>query len=68
VRAPDENEIGYFRLPADGRISVFEIYRVAFDENGDRIRLTVTVYPADRNRFRINVGDVPVVTTSIDEG
>lgn len=68
VRAPDENEIGYFRLPADGRISVFEIYRVAFDENGDRIRLTVTVYPADRNRFRINVGDVPVGTTSIDEG
>lgn len=60
VRAPDENEIGFFRLPPDGRISVFEIYRTAFDEDDERIRLTITVYPADRNRFVINVGDVPV--------
>jgi GntR family transcriptional regulator len=38
---------------------VFEIYRVAFDQNGGRFRLTITVYPADRNRFVINVGKVP---------
>jgi len=38
---------------------VFEIHRLGFDENGDRIRLTITVYPADRNRFRVNVGKVP---------
>ena len=60
VRAPDENEIGFFKLPPDGRISVFEISRIAFDEHGDPIRLTLTVYPADRNRFVVNVGDVPV--------
>jgi GntR family transcriptional regulator len=60
VRAPEEVEIGFFRLPADGRISVFEIYRTAFDEDGHRIRLTITVYPADRNRFVFNVGDAPV--------
>jgi GntR family transcriptional regulator len=59
VRAPDEGEITFFRLPTDGRVSVFEIYRVAFDGNGDRIRLTITVYPADRNRFINYFGKVP---------
>jgi GntR family transcriptional regulator len=60
VRSPDENEIGFFRLPADGHVSVVEISRTAFDEDRNPIRLTITVYPADRNRFVINVGDVPV--------
>jgi GntR family transcriptional regulator len=59
VRPPDADEAWFFRLPADGRISVFEIFRIGFDENGNRIRLTVTVYPADRNRFRVEVGKVP---------
>jgi GntR family transcriptional regulator len=59
VRRPDENETGFFKLPADGRISVFEIYRVGFAQDGNRLRLTITVYPADRNRFLVNVGDVP---------
>jgi GntR family transcriptional regulator len=59
VRPPEQDEAWFFKLPADGRISVFDIRRVGFDENGNRIRLTVTVYPADRNRFRINVGAVP---------
>lgn len=59
VRAPDENETSFFKIPADGQVPVFEVYRVAFDEQGNRIRLTVTVYPADRNRFIINVGAVP---------
>lgn len=59
VRPPDENEARFFRLPADGRISVFEIHRLGFEKNGNRIRLTITVYPADRNRFRVNVGNVP---------
>ena len=60
VRPPDENEARFFRLPADGRISVFEIHRLGFEKNGNRIRLTITVYPADRNRFRVNVGEVPI--------
>jgi GntR family transcriptional regulator len=59
VRAPDETEAWYFRLPADGRVSVFEIYRVGFDQKAERIRLTITVYPCDRNRLRVNVGEVP---------
>jgi len=59
VRPPEADEAWFFRLPADGRISVFEIHRVGFDKDGNRIRLTVTVYPADRNRFRVEVGKVP---------
>ena len=59
VRAPDEMETAFFKLPADGRVSVFEIFRVAFDQRGDRFRLTATMYPADRNRFVINVHNVP---------
>ena len=59
VRPPDENEVRFFKLPADGRVPVFEIYRVAFDKTGKRLRLTVTVYPSDRNRLRVDVGEVP---------
>jgi DNA-binding GntR family transcriptional regulator len=59
VRPPEADEAWFFRLPADGRVSVFEVHRVGFDEDGTRIRLTVAVYPADRNRFRVEVGTVP---------
>jgi GntR family transcriptional regulator len=65
VRPPDETEAWFFRLPADGRISVFEIHRVGFDKDDNRIQLTITVYPADRNRFRINVGKVPPRLTAV---
>jgi GntR family transcriptional regulator len=59
VRPPDYREAAFFRIPADGQIPVFEIYRIAFDDCGDRIRLTITIYPADRNRLVTNVGAVP---------
>ena len=59
VRPPDESEARFFNLPADGRVSVFEIYRVGFDKDGNRFRLTITVYPSDRNRLRVDVGQVP---------
>jgi GntR family transcriptional regulator len=58
-RAPNEIETAFFGLPGDGHIQVVEIRRLAFDQNENRIRLTVTVYRADRNRFVINVGRVP---------
>lgn len=60
VRPPEADEAWFFKLPPDGRISVFEIHRVGFAKDGTRIRLTVTVYPADRNRFRVEVGKVPL--------
>ena len=59
VRRPNEHEAAFFRLPVDGRVPVFEIWRVSFDETGQRFRLTITVYPVDRNRLRIDVGAVP---------
>jgi len=59
VRSPDPNEVGFFRLPADGRVSVFEIFRTAFDQAAAPMRLTVTIFPADRNQFIVNVGNVP---------
>jgi GntR family transcriptional regulator len=59
-RAPDEAETAYFDLPADGHIQVAETRRIAFDQDENRIRLTITSYRADRNRFVINVGNVPL--------
>jgi GntR family transcriptional regulator len=61
VRAPDANETTFFKLPDDGRVSVYQIFRVGFDASGDRLRLTVTIYPADRNRFLVKVGKVPAM-------
>jgi GntR family transcriptional regulator len=59
VRAPDETETGFFKLPDDGRVAVIETRRAGFDQAGQPFVLTVSVYPADRNQFVINVGDVP---------
>jgi len=59
VRTPDANEANFFRVPDDGRIAVFETFRTSFDESGEPLRLTVTVYPTDRNQFVVNVGEVP---------
>jgi GntR family transcriptional regulator len=63
VRAPDLNETAFFRLPSDGRVAVIEIRRTAFKESGEPLRLTVTVYPADRNQFVMTAGDVPRETS-----
>jgi len=59
MRAPNPNEIAFFRIPPDGRIAVFEIFRTAFDQTGTPMRVTVTIFPADRNQFIVNVGQVP---------
>jgi GntR family transcriptional regulator len=59
VRPPDEIELTFFAIPDDGGVSVFEIHRVAYDANQTPYRLTVSVFPADRNAFVINVNDVP---------
>jgi GntR family transcriptional regulator len=60
VRPPDETETKFFKLLPDGRVSMFEITRVAYEGSGRRpFRLMVTVYPSDRNQFVINVGDTP---------
>jgi GntR family transcriptional regulator len=55
ARAPDENEQKLFSLAHDA--SMFEIFRTAFDQNGVPMRVTVTVFPTDRNQFIVNVGE-----------
>jgi GntR family transcriptional regulator len=57
ARGPDANEQVFFGLAHDA--SVFEIFRTAFDEQEKPLRVTVTVFPADRNQFIISVGKVP---------
>lgn len=59
VRAPNPIEADFFKLPSDGRVSIFEITRTAYDGNSHPMRVTVTVYPADRNQFDISNGMVP---------
>ena len=58
ARVPDTNEQSFFELAHDA--TVFEIFRTGFDQVGTPLRVTVTVWPADRNQFIVNVGDVPV--------
>jgi GntR family transcriptional regulator len=57
ARTPDVNEQSFFGIEHDA--TVFEIFRTAFDAAGRPVRVTVTVFPADRNQFIVNVGDVP---------
>jgi GntR family transcriptional regulator len=57
ARTPDRNEQAFFGLAHDA--TVFELFRTAFDQTGTPLRVTVTVFPTDRNQFIINVGDVP---------
>ncbi len=59
VRVPDRPEAAFFKLPEDGSVPVFETFRTAFDDNDKPYRLTVSVFPADRNQFVVNVGAVP---------
>jgi GntR family transcriptional regulator len=59
VRSPNPTEAEFFKMPSDGRIPMYEITRTAYDGNGQPMRVTVTVYPGDRNQFILNVGNVP---------
>jgi GntR family transcriptional regulator len=66
ARVANSHESAFFDLPEDGQVAVFEISRVGFDENGNPIRLTVTVYPADRNYLAYDEGQVPTNLRPLD--
>jgi len=59
MRAPNPAEADFFKLPPDGRVPMYEVTRTAYDGNMQPMRLTVTVFPADRNQFIVDVGAVP---------
>jgi GntR family transcriptional regulator len=56
-RAPDDNEQKFFDI--SHAASVFELYRTGFDQNGEPMRVTVSIFPIDRNQFIYDVGDPP---------
>lgn len=55
ARLSNEQEQEAFEIGHNS--TVFEIFRTAFDQNNNPMRLTVTVCPTDRNQFIVNVGD-----------
>jgi GntR family transcriptional regulator len=59
VRPANAPEMTFFKLPDDGSVAILETLRTAYDGEGSPFRLTVSVFPADRNHFTIYVGEVP---------
>ncbi len=66
ARVANSHESAFFDLPEDGQVAVFEISRVGFDEDSKPIRLTVTIYPADRNYLAYDEGQVPANLAALD--
>jgi GntR family transcriptional regulator len=64
ARTPTGEERAFFSLSNKVQVAIFEFRRTSYDENGTPIRHTVTVYPADRNQFEMEAGDVPERTPS----
>jgi GntR family transcriptional regulator len=64
ARVPDKNEQAFFGMAHDA--TVFEIFRTGFDQTGTPLRVTVTVWPADRTQFIVNVGKVPDLEYEVD--
>lgn len=55
ARRPDTVEQSFFRIAHDSM--VFEVFRTGFNQRKEPMRVTVTVFPTDRNQFILNVGD-----------
>lgn len=56
VRAPTPGEATRFGLPEDGRIAVFETRQMGVDPSHKPVRVTITIYPSDRNTFSMETG------------
>ena len=56
VRAPTPGEATAFQLPEDGRIAVFETRQTGMDTDDKPVRVTITIYPSDRNTFSMDTG------------
>jgi GntR family transcriptional regulator len=55
ARSPDFTEQQFFGISHDSM--VFEVFRTAFDQHKTPMRVTVTIFPTDRNQFIVNVGE-----------
>jgi len=56
VRAPTPGEAGRFGLPEDGRIAVFATRQMGVDPEENPVRVTISIYPSDRNTFSMETG------------
>ena len=59
VRPPSANERAFFNLSDRVQVAMLDVRRTGYDEEGNPIRVTVTVYPGDRNQFEMEAGKVP---------
>jgi GntR family transcriptional regulator len=59
ARPPTAEERTFFGLSDKVLVAIFEFRRTSFDQQGIPIRFTVTVYPADRNQFEMEAGEIP---------
>lgn len=59
VRPPDVNERSFFNLSDRVQVAMLDVRRTGYDEGGRPIRVTVTVYPGDRNQFEMEAGQIP---------
>jgi DNA-binding GntR family transcriptional regulator len=66
ARSPDNDEQAFFGLAHDA--AIFEVFRTGFDQHQTPTRVTVTVYPVDRNQLVYNFGDVPDLQYEQHEG
>ena len=68
VKTANSHEMDFFDLSPKSGAQVIEAFRTAFDGDGQSIRLTVTVYAADRNRLAYEAGVVPTEAVSAAGG
>ena len=58
VRAPTPGEAKRFNLPEDGHVAVFETRQIGVATDMKLVRVTVTIYPSDRNTFSMETGQL----------
>jgi GntR family transcriptional regulator len=59
LRPPNANEREFFKLSDRVQVAMLDVKRTGYDEKGKPIRVTVTIYPGDRNQFEMEAGSPP---------
>lgn len=59
LRPPNANERTFFNLSDRVQVAMLDLQRTGFDQEGNPVRVTVTIYPGDRNQFEMIAGEVP---------
>ncbi len=62
LRPPSANERTFFNLSDRVQVAMLDVRRTGYDQEGNPIRVTVTIYPGDRNQFEMEAGEVPPPT------